>query len=64
MILNTTILIEPWFAGPDMKYWPQQLNFATWCATTGCGVSRDIFHKEDSTLDLPAQVRAFFKFHV
>ena len=25
-----------------MSFWPQQLNFAVWCATTGCGVSRDI----------------------
>ena len=37
-----------WLAGPNMKYWPQQLNFATWCATTGCGISRDIFDKDHS----------------
>ena len=24
-----------WLNSPDMKYWPQQLNFAVWCATTG-----------------------------
>jgi len=47
--------------GPDMKYWPQQLNFAVYCATQGCGVSREIF---DSGLDLPPQVRAFYIFHV
>ena len=28
--------------GPNMKYWPQQLNFAVFCATQGCGVSRKI----------------------
>jgi len=50
-----------WLAGPDMKYWPQQLNFAVYCATQGCGVSREIF---DSGLDLPPQVRAFYIFHV
>ena len=22
-----------------MSYWPQQLNFTVWCATTGCGIS-------------------------
>ena len=22
-----------------MQFWQNQLNFATWCATTGCGVS-------------------------
>ena len=50
-----------WLAGPDMKYWPQQLNFAVFCATQGCGVSREIF---DSGVDLPPQVRAFYIFHV
>ena len=50
-----------WLRGPDMKYWPQQLNFAVFCATQGCGVSREIF---DSGVDLPPQVRAFYIFHV
>ena len=31
-----------WLNSPDMKYWPQQLNFAVWCATTGCGISSKI----------------------
>jgi len=44
-----------------MKYWPQQLNFAVFCATQGCGVSRKIF---DSGMDLPPHIRAFYKFHV
>ena len=30
---------KTWLAGPNIKYWPQQLNFAVWCATTGCGIS-------------------------
>jgi len=50
-----------WLAGSDMKYWPQQLNFAVFCATQGCGVSREIF---DSGVDLPPQIRAFYIFHV
>jgi len=50
-----------WLGGPDMKYWPQQLNFAVFCTTQGCGVSREIF---DSGMDLPPQIRAFYKFHV
>ena len=29
-----------WLAGPNFEYFPQQLNFAFFCATTGCGVSR------------------------
>ena len=39
-----------WLGEPDMKYWPQQLNFAVFCATQGCGISREIF---DSGIDLP-----------
>ena len=50
-----------WLAGPDMKYWPKQLNFAVFCTTQGCGVSREIF---DSGLDLPSQIREFYVFHV
>jgi len=50
-----------WLGGPDMKYWPQQLNFAVFCATQGCGVSREIF---DNGMNLPPQIRAFYKFHV
>jgi len=50
-----------WLGGPDMKYWPQQLNFAVFCATEACGISREIF---DSGLTMPQQIRAFHKFHV
>jgi len=39
-----------WLGGPDMKYSPQQLNFAVFCATQGCGVSREIF---DSRMNAP-----------
>jgi len=49
-----------WLGGPHMKYWPQQLNFAVFCATQGCGISREIF---DSDLTMPEQMRAFYKFH-
>ena len=31
-----------WLAGPNFEYYPQQLNFAFYCATTGCGVSQRI----------------------
>jgi len=34
-----------WLRGPNMSYWPQQLNFALWCATTGCRISiRTLFN--------------------
>jgi len=44
-----------------MKYWPQQLNFAVFCATQACGISREIF---DGGKSLPPQIRAFYQFHV
>ena len=63
-----------WLAGPNFEYWPQQLNFAFFAATTGCGVSRRILIEDkmrdgksdltDSELKLPPQVRSFFWFHV
>ena len=61
-------------AGPNFEYYPQQLNFAFYCATTGCGVSQRILFEDkmrdgkndltDSELILPPQVRSFFWFHV
>ena len=63
-----------WLAEPNFEYFPQQLNFAFFCATTGCGVSRRILFEDkmrdgkndltDSELILPPQVRSFFWFHV
>ena len=63
-----------WLAGPNFEYYPQQLNFAFFCATTGCGVSQRILFDDkmrdgkndltDSKLILPPQVRSFFWFHV
>ena len=58
---NTSAEAKRWLGGPRMGYWPQQLNFAVFCATQGCGISREIF---DSGLDLSPQVRAFYRFHV
>ena len=46
-----------WQAGPNWRYWPQQLNLATWCATGGCGVTVD-------WNDFPPEVRNLLKFHV
>ena len=63
-----------WLAGPNFEYYPQQLNFAFFCATTGCGVNQRILFENkmrdgkndltDSELNLPPQVRSFFWFHV
>ena len=61
-----------WLSGPNFEYWPQTLNFAFFCATTGCGVSRRILIEDkmrdgkndltDSELKIPPQVRSFFCF--
>ena len=40
-----------------MSYWPQQLNFAVWCATTGCGIC-DVLDK------VPEQINSFLMFHI
>ena len=63
-----------WLNSPNMNYWPQQLNFAVWCATTGCGISSRILFVDkmkdgihnvtDDELHLPKQVRSFLWFHV
>ena len=41
----------------QMQFWQNQLNFAVWCATTGCGVSKaHLRHKDPMT-------RSVFRFH-
>ena len=56
-----------WLNSPNMRYWTQQLNFAVWCATTGCGVSLRLLSNDnmsDSELKLTPQVRSILWFHV
>ena len=52
-----------WVKGPNLSFWPQQLNFALWCATTGCGISCDILFPT-GYLNLSPQVRSFYLFHI
>ena len=47
-----------------MSFWPQQLNFALWCATTGCRVSRQILFSSGSSLNLTPEIHSFYLFHV
>ena len=46
-----------WISNP-MQFWQNQLNFAVWCATTGCGVSKynHLKHKDP-------MIRSVFRFH-
>ena len=58
---TSSVQAKTWLAGSNMRYWPQQLNFAVNCAMQACGVSRKIF---DSGLSLTPQIRSFYQFHV
>ena len=60
---TTAKYARKWLAKPEMSFWPQQLNFALWCATTGCGVSREMLFP-NSSLNLSDQIRTFYQFHV
>ena len=59
---TTAKYARKWLAKPDMSFWPQQLNFALWCATMGCGVSREMLFP--SSLNLSDRIRTFYQFHV
>ena len=51
-------LVQKWHSQP-MSFWQNQLNFATWCATTGCGVAAS-----DHLLGGEPMAQALFRFHV
>ena len=42
----------------QMSFWQNQLNFATWCASTGCGVSL-----EDHLNSPHHMIRSLYRFH-
>ena len=44
-----------WLGGSNFNYWPQQLNFAVWCATSGCGISL--------SENYPPMIQRFLQFH-
>ena len=49
--------VQDWRTTP-MQFWQNQLNFAVWCATTGCGVS-----VEDHLTVADAPLQSFYRFH-
>ena len=55
---TSAIFARMWLAGPNLSFWPQQLNFALWCSTT-----QQLF-PPGSILNLTPQVRSFYLFHV
>ena len=57
-LVESDSMIKTWSSNP-MQFWQNQLNFATWCATTGCGVSQ-----EDHLAAANPLTRSLFSFHV
>jgi len=51
-------IYNTWMSNP-MKFWQNQLNFAVWAATSGCGVS-----KTDHLQHKNPIIRSLFRFHV
>ena len=50
-------MVNVWNNFP-MRFWQNQVNFATWCATTGCGVSLE----DHLTADNP-MINSLYRFH-
>ena len=59
LIHRSSAEAKTWLRGPNIRYWPQQLNFSVFCATQGCGISCEIFDG-----GLSPQISAFYQFHV
>ena len=51
-------LVQAWHSSP-MQFWQNQLNFAVWCATAGCGVSL-----EDHLTAADDLLQYVYRFHV
>ena len=57
--VESDALVRAWNHTP-MRFWQNQLNFAVWCATTGCGVS----YEDHLSGDIPGFAKSMFMFHV
>ena len=54
-----TELIDKWRSGCNMTFYQNQLNFALWCASAGCGVSfNDHLNAKENLLS------SVYKFHI
>ena len=56
-LVKEAAIYDNWIAN-QMQLWQNQLNFAIWCATSGCGVSKldHLKHKDP-------MIRSVFRFH-
>ena len=57
-MIKSDALVSSWSSNPK-KFWQNQLNFAVWCATTGCGVS-----VKDHLMSPNTMLQSFYRFHV
>ena len=57
--VESDALVRSWNNTP-MRFWQSQLNFAVWCATTGCGVS----YEDHLSGDIPGFAKSMFMFYV
>jgi hypothetical protein len=51
-------LIDKWLKKCDMSFYQNQLNFAVWCATSGCGVSSEHLSSKENL------IASVYRFHV
>ena len=56
--VNSDALVKSWSSAP-MDWWQNQLNFAVWCVTSGCGVSAQDHLQASKPL-----MRSIYLFHV
>ncbi len=51
-------LVNKWLNKCDMTFYQNQLNFAVWCATNGCGVSTEHLNSKENL------IASVYRFHV
>ena len=57
--VKSDAIVQNWHER-QMQFWQNQINFALWCATSGCGVSM----QDHLTGTIPLFARSLFLFHV
>jgi hypothetical protein len=63
--VTTDATVQEWKAHP-MKFWQNQLNFAVWCASGGCGVGVNphLLGNYEFAMEAKFLCRAIYRFHV
>ena len=60
LVFYSNDLVNKWISKCDMTFYQNQLNFALYCASTGCGISKShLFNK-----NYPDFIKSFFRFHL